>query len=43
MKFLAFTSEDQGIIIEADDWQDAKLQLKNKNKKDEHVQRDQTS
>ena len=33
MKFLAFTSEDQGIIIEADDWQDAKLQLKNKIKK----------
>lgn len=33
MKFLAFTSEDQGIIIEANDWQDAKAQLKTKIKR----------
>jgi hypothetical protein len=28
MKFLAFTAEDQGVIIDANDWDDAKIQLK---------------
>lgn len=30
MKFLALTSNDQGIIIDADDWDEAKLKLKKK-------------
>jgi len=30
MKFLAFTNEDQGIIIDANNWDDAKYQLKQK-------------
>jgi hypothetical protein len=34
MKYLAFTAEDQGIILEASDWDDVKLQLKRKLAKD---------
>lgn len=34
MKYLAFTSQDQGIIFEASDWKDAKVQLKKKLTKD---------
>lgn len=34
MKYLAFTSEDQGVIFEANNWEDAKVQLKKKLTKD---------
>lgn len=30
MKFLAYTAEDQGIIIDATDWDDAKHELRKK-------------